>query len=333
MDSLQPWSIDFIILLQRLSPRFDPMMQFLSSLGREEFFLVFTAFLYWCVNPVWGMRAFALLVLSDSVNGIAKWFFHEPRPYWVVPQVKAIGVESSYGIPSGHAQTGAAYWGLHATVLRKRWAWVAAAVVVGAISLSRLYLGVHYLHDLAAGWIIGALLLIAYLRVEPRVSVRLVAWPLAAQIGAAFAGSILIAALALLVRSGLGALADPSAWAAQAATAAPPPAGEPATDPRGLGGPAATWGAMFGIGAGWAIARRFARFDPAGRWPIRLARLVLGLMILMAIRVGLAVLFPAGTDTVALIFRYSRYALMGLAAVLLVPWVFLRIGLTRPADP
>jgi membrane-associated phospholipid phosphatase len=328
MDALQQWSLALIAVLQRASPWLDPVMQVLSFLGREEFFLLSTAFLYWCVSPSWGVRALAVLVLSDSLNGIVKWLLHEPRPYWVSAQVRAIGTEASYGIPSGHAQTGVAFWGLHATVLRRRWTWVAAAVLVGAISLSRLYLGVHFLHDVVVGWLIGAALLIAYLRAEAWIGTRLTAWPVAMQIGAAFAGSFLIAVISLAARAGLGSVEDPAAWAAQAAAAAPP-VGEPAIDPRTLSGPVATWGAMFGIGAGWALSRRFAPFDPGGRWPVRLARLAVGLAIVMAIRLGLGAVFPSGADAGALAFRYVRYGLMGIAAVWLAPWLFVRIGLAR----
>lgn len=330
MDVLQQWGVGIILLLQRLHPGFDQVMLFLSFLGREEFFLVFTAFLYWCVNPAWGLRALAVLTLSDSVNGILKWAFHEPRPYWVVPHVKALSAEASYGMPSGHAQTGVAYWGMLATVVSRRWAWAVAAGIVAAISLSRLYLGVHFPHDLAAGWIIGALLLIAYLRIEPRAGAWLRSKPLPAQVGAALAASAVLAGIGLLVRAGLGGTPDPAAWAAQAAAAIPPTAGEPAIDPRSLGS-VATWGALFGVGAGWALARRYARFDAGGPWSTRLIRLGLGLILLLGVRVGLAAVFPSGPDVVALIFRYVRYAIMGLSAVWLAPWLFLRIGLARPA--
>jgi membrane-associated phospholipid phosphatase len=329
MDGLGQWSIDLILTLQRLSPGLDPAMSFLSFLGREEFFLLFTTFLYWCVKPVWGMRALAVLLLSDSLNGIVKWSFHEPRPYWVSGQVRAINIETSYGIPSGHAQTGVAFWGLHATVLQKRWGWSVAGGLVGAISLSRFYLGVHFLHDVVAGWIVGALLLIAYLRIEARVGARVAAWPLAGQIGGAFAASVVIAVVSLFVRASLGATTDPTAWAVQAA-AATQAAGESVIDPRALTGAVATWGAVFGIGAGWALARRSALFDPGGRWPLRVARLAVGLAMVMAIRIGLAAVFPAGADGIALAFRYIRYSLMSLVAIWLAPWLFVRIGLARP---
>ena len=110
------WSIDLIVALQRASPGLDGVMRFLTFLGREEFFLLATTFIYWCVSPTWGMRALAVLLLSDALNGIFKWIFHEPRPYWVSAQLRALGTETSYGIPSGHAQTGVSFWGLNATV-------------------------------------------------------------------------------------------------------------------------------------------------------------------------------------------------------------------------
>ena len=73
-------------------------------------------------------------------------------------------VESSYSFPSGHAMESLVVYGMlayFAVLALRAWKWRVAAVVattllVLLIVLSRMYLGVHYLNDVAAGHAAGA---------------------------------------------------------------------------------------------------------------------------------------------------------------------------------
>lgn len=302
-------------------------MHALSFLGEENFFLVLIPFLYWCVDSAWGMRALGVLVLSDFTNGLIKGAFHAPRPYWIDPRVKALSAETSYGIPSGHAQNAVALWGLLARAVNKTRAWAAALILVLAISLSRVYLGVHFPHDVIGGWIIGAAVLAVWLWAEPRVGGWLKPKPLVVQIGAALALSVLMLGMMLAMRMAVAGVVDPPSWETQAASAAPPRVGRPATDPRNMDGLFVILGVVFGAGAGFALMRRYTPFDPRGPWWKRLVRLALGLAVLVGLRVALGVIFPHGPLGVEMLFRYVRYALMGLWMIWLAPWVFIRIGL------
>lgn len=170
MDALQAWGVGLILTLQQLSPGLDGLMRFLSFLGQEEFYAVLVPFVYWCVDTTLGARLLAALIVSDFANGFVKLAFHAPRPYWVSTEVRALSVEPSYGIPSGHAQTGIPCWGQVARRVARPWAPAAATAVVLGVSLSRVYLGVHFPHDVLAGWVIGVALLVAAVRMGPRLA-------------------------------------------------------------------------------------------------------------------------------------------------------------------
>jgi len=330
VDALQSWGLTVVATLQQFSPGLDGVMRFLSFVGEEGFFAIMVPFVYWCVDAALGARLLAALVFSDFLNGLGKLAFHAPRPYWMSPRVKALSLEPSYGIPSGHAQTGVLFWGLVSHSLSRPWVPVAATAVVLAISLSRVYLGVHFPHDVLAGWMIGAVLLAAFIWAGPGLIRWLGARPLVAQIAAAFLLSMAMLAVLLIVHAAIAGVVDPPAWAEQAADAAPPPPGRPAIAPRSMDGPVADLGMVFGAGAGLALGRRYARFDARGPWRHRILRLLVGLVLLAVVRVGLAAVLPREPLVVGMTFRYLRYALIGLTALWVAPWVFLRIGIARP---
>lgn len=104
-----------------------------------------------------------LLLVSNGgalvLNNLLKLGFDRERPQvfeWVTHA-------TSSSFPSGHAMSSATVYAtvayLAARLQRTWWArtltFIAAALLIGLISLSRLYLGVHYPSDVAAGILIG----------------------------------------------------------------------------------------------------------------------------------------------------------------------------------
>lgn len=321
--------VDWVVSLQRLSPALDGLTRALSFVGDEVFFSALVPFLYWCVDVSLGLRVIALLIGSTFLNGVVKLAAHAPRPFWVDARVKALSLESSYGLPSGHAQDATAIWPTIARALGGWWAMAGAAVVILAVSLSRLYLGVHFPQDVLAGWGIGAVLLVLY----PFVQARAVAWfrarGLVAQIVAAFVLSMLMLAIVLGLRAALAGIADPPEWMAQATAGRTAMSARQAYDPRGLEGAVTDAGVAFGAIAGVALMVRSAAFSVRGPWARRAARLVVGLAAVAAVRFGLAVLLPREPMMTGLIFRYVRYAVTAFALTWLAPWVFIKTGLAE----
>lgn len=110
-------------------------------------------------------RAEALLVLVAVLGGVAinsllKIQFARPRPDLFVPAAKVF----TASFPSGHAALSAITYMTLAALLarmtvspRLRYYFVAVAITLTfMIGVSRVYLGVHYLTDVLAGWCIGS---------------------------------------------------------------------------------------------------------------------------------------------------------------------------------
>lgn len=122
-------------------------------------------------KPAWRMEALSLLLAGPGGQGIVyglKALFHRARPETAFA---ALG----YSFPSGHAFAAVtlygmlAYWLARGIPRYRGWIWAAAILLVLLIGFSRIYLGVHYASDVAAGfaaglpWLWGCLALPAHM--------------------------------------------------------------------------------------------------------------------------------------------------------------------------
>ncbi len=309
------------VALQQFGPAFDAAMRALSFLGSEDFFLLLVPFIFWCVDSGFGVRLLFLVVTSDFVNGLLKWTFHLPRPYWVDSRVKALEPEISYGLPSGHTQSAMAGWGYLAVRLNRWWMWLISALVIVGVATARVALGMHFVGDVIGGLVAGLIVLTAFVLIEPRVTRWIAPKPIGFQIATAFLASLAMLASMLIVRSTLSGIADPLGWAQLSAQAGAPNA------PRSLDTPITDAAIVFGAGAGLALLKRSGGFDARGPWSRRMARLALGLSVLLVLRFGLGAIFPREPELVGAFFRYARYVIMLLWATWLAPWIFVKLRL------
>ena len=321
MEALQNLSLGLIQALQSLSPTLDSSMKLFTCLGRVEFYLLIIPLIYWTIDYTLGIRALLLLISIDMVGSALKLLFHQPRPYWIGP-VKALSQETSYGIPSTHASDSLPFWGYVAYRLRRTWLWIIAVVMVVFIGLSRIYLGVHFLHDVVFGWMIGGALLWVFVRSEHAIATWMNKQGLLGQIGIGFALSLVMILVGQLIKVTLSGMPDPEAWRAYSAQARTP------TYVFTLAG------TLFGAISGYALMKRYAYFDVAGQRAQRMGRYLLGIIGVGVIYFGLDVVFKLmAADETALgyVLRYVRSCSVALWVTFAAPWAFLRVKLAELA--
>lgn len=292
-------------------------MKFFSFLGSEDFFLIALPLVYWCLDSALGLRIGVMLLTSNALNNLFKMALRGPRPYWVSMEVEGMASETGFGVPSGHSQTAAGIWGLAAARLARTWGWVAASMVILLIGLSRIYLGVHYLHDVLVGWALGGLTLWAFLKYWDPIAARLKKLTMGAQISLACAvslGMILLAALIVFLSRDF---VIPAEWVANATRN-----GGEEPNPLILTGIVTSMGTLFGLLAGVAWLAPRGGFQASGPAWKRALRYAVGLVGVAVFYIGLKLVFPDGEDLVALVFRYIRYALVGAWVSAGAPWVF-----------
>lgn len=104
------------------------------------------------------LRAFlagAGVVVAYAVSEVVKLVVQEERPCRTTPSLAECPEPGDWSFPSNHSviagASAMAIWVLHRTL-----GWVAAVCALAAAA-SRVVVGVHYVHDVLAGLLLGAL--------------------------------------------------------------------------------------------------------------------------------------------------------------------------------
>ncbi len=162
LEEQKGWRWYKLELLQALrawsNPTLDLLWQSVTMLG-EYLVLAGICFLvYWCIDKKSGRYLILCLGLSICINGILKDLVQAPRPFWQAGAPEALRLETAtgYSFPSGHSQAAATLYTALAVQTRRSAVKAALAALILAVGFSRLYLGVHYLEDVAVGILLGA---------------------------------------------------------------------------------------------------------------------------------------------------------------------------------
>jgi hypothetical protein len=269
-----------------------------TVLGSAYFYVVLIAIWFWAVDKRGSMLAVFVLIVSVASNYWLKIIFKNPRPP-VTNWLSGVNT-SNYSLPSAHAQNSMVMWGW---MWLKSISWRMGALsltLIGLIGLSRVYIGVHWLGDVIAGWAVGILLLIAMWKLEEPTRSFLSKYNQNLQ----YLG---------LVIFGLGALILTE-------TLSPPTA-------EGLAanfGPSG--GLIIGLGIGLALEKRYVNFEIAPKqgekWRTAL-RVTLGLIMVFAIAASLSLMLPEEVYWMGAI----HYALVTISVIFIWPLLFKKLGL------
>lgn len=306
---LIPWGYQTLLQIELLrTAALDAVFPLITDLGSELSYLTILSIVYWCLDKSIGQGLSYAFLFTATLNTWLKDIWQIPRPNSpaleakleqadITLRLRPIRHETSPSFPSGHTQGAVVAWGYMAARFAKRWFWIVAAVIVGLIAFSRMYLGVHFPQDVIGGFIIGVLYVAAWLWAEPRARERASAldrrWR--------YALVVLIPLGVLLIHP--------------------------------VNGTATTLGAIMGLGVGFVLESETLRFSVVGPLWQRIARAVLGLLIVGIAYVGFSALFGLFDETMGIameiIWRTLRYGLIGFVGGWVAPWAQMRTGLLK----
>ncbi len=146
-------------LVTHHTPWLDSVMWSLSALGAGgTIWLAIAAVMAsWVprLRPAAWQVVIAVVLAQMVVDWGVKPIIARPRPFIADTRARVVGYHpETYSFPSGHTATGFAVATVLAFALPRRRAALAWALAAG-IAISRIYIGVHYPLDVAAGVIAG----------------------------------------------------------------------------------------------------------------------------------------------------------------------------------
>ncbi len=266
------------------TPLLDKLFKFLTNAGSEPVYVFLASLIFWCLNKKTGIRAMYVILFSAYATLLAKNLFGMPRP----PEYLHKVTENDFGFPSGHAQVSSGFWGYLGIRSKRNRIIIVGAIAVILVSLSRLYLGVHYPGDVAGGIIFGLMVAFISYKGEPgilgifnkqsRNSKYLIALFLPLIL-------VLIASLQGLVKEQIE---------------------------LGL--------VMASVGAGYLLEEETIRFSDVRNKEQKVKRAFIGILILGSIYL-ISEIFSLTFPIVA----YIKYAALGFSSVFVVPWVFMKL--------
>ena len=322
MDGSILWSTDLVFRFQEFAAWLHDPMEVITFFGAEDWFLLFVSLIFWSINKRLGIDLGVLLIATGAVNTFTKCLFKHPRPFWLDPTLGSDPIRS-FSLPSGHAQTSTVLYGNLARHVgrggragpSRLLSVVGLIVFILLVSLSRIILGVHFPGDVLVGIGVGLITLLVYAWARRVLGGWLAGRTLLQHVVmATLVGGLLLGlnllALSLPVR-------DTGAWALLHAEGIRTSMNEAAN----------LTGLVIGLWIGLALEARYVRFTVAGPAWQRTVRYVVGVLGILAIWMGLRLIFPSEPLALGLALRILRYGLTMFWAIYIWPALFVRVGL------
>jgi undecaprenyl-diphosphatase len=271
----------------------DTFFLFITQFGDETVFLIVGAVLYWTFDKKFAYRFIMFFLYGAVLNGSLKFLTDTPRPYVEHPDTIQLIGEGSLGtsLPSGHAQNSTTMALILAEKHRQVGKWFSTFLTVMVILVMLSRL---YLGEhYLSDVIFGSAIAYSFYQLIRYVQTK----PFASTY-VQYLPLILLLPIAMLTN-------DKNVFLASAS--------------------------IFGFSIGYPLERRYIGFKEKTSWSIALIKLVFGLGIALAIRIGVKAVFEMGLYSIEFetdptlgdqMLDFVRYFLIAIWMTLGAPFIF-----------
>ncbi len=158
--------MELLHLLRDIStPVLDKIFLAITFLGDETFFIIIGLLVFWCIDKYEGYYVLSVGFIGTLINQFLKILCRVPRPWIKDPTLRpaegALEGAGGFSFPSGHAQSSIGSFGSVAMFAKNRAVRIIAIVLCVIVPFSRLYLGVHTPQDVLVSACIAIFLIFA----------------------------------------------------------------------------------------------------------------------------------------------------------------------------
>ena len=250
-------------------PFLDGLFSLITELGGETVYMAVAIIAFWCADKALGYYILSVGFAGTVFNQFLKISCRIPRPWVLNPEFTIVesarAGATGYSFPSGHTQNAFASFGCLG-LWAKRPLWKAlCALAIALIALSRMYLGVHTPLDVGVSLVAGAVLTLAlrplFNGIETKPARMYAVLRVMLALTAAYTAYVELWPFPADVDAANLASARENGWK--------------------------LLGAGLGMLLGFALDRRYVRFDTRAPFIGQALKCVLGLALVMALRAGL----------------------------------------------
>lgn len=284
------FELDFLKWLEGIrTPFLNTVFEAVSLFGEDVLLIVLMACLYFAFDKKLAQKIFWITACSLGANCILKNTVRLPRPFSKGIACVRPETATGYSFPSGHTQNAATWSATLAFHFKKRAITVFCIVLTVLMALSRLYLGAHFPSDVLVGATLGigcaALSNWLYTRLANKTTLH-------------------FGLLLLLTPFFVFYLCKPDAQYAD-------------------------FFKLYGLALGFTLAvpfeSHFVQFECKTTTGKRIARIVIGVLLALAIKEILKKLFICEILQFSLLLDALRYFALAFTLLALWPWCFKKL--------
>ena len=250
------------------SPLGDAFFSLITHFGEETLFIVAGLLFFWCIDKMEGYYLLTVGLTGTVINQFLKLWFRIPRPWVKDPNFTIVEsareAATGYSFPSGHTQSSVGIFGAIARWNRCKAVRILCIALCVLVPLSRMYLGVHTPADVGVSTVIALALVFGL-------------YPLMRK--AASQPKTMRMVLAIMTVMAVGLLLFVEFYSF--------PTDVDVTNLSGGVKNAYTMlGCILGLWLTYEMDSRYTNFDTKAVWWAQALKLILGLVILLAIKSG-----------------------------------------------